>query len=510
MEQENSALEYEFNTSLYNVYGFNTTSTSSIEEVKRWLNDPMTYNKEIRDLSRRMYSSNGLYSNVVDYIVGLPLLHYIIYGKSDGKGYEQGHRKFKDALDKIKHKTWIRSIIHKLAIDGIYFGYTMVKETGVANKAFSDMEIREVSLNATDFNLEVMELPTDFCRIVGMKNSSYQIAFDMGYFDYYTSNGRSTLLKRYPSEIIKAYKAYKSDSNKKWAVLDNDKTVVIKIRSDRYEELWGRPVGLSAVLTMLFDSYLLETKNNTLDNLNSELIFQEFPEGEKKGQSSLNKAQQEMQHNNIKNAIFSRKQNGVNFMSVASGTKINRLDLNTEVLNADNESQVMERIATELGFSSSLLGNGNASGSYSGQQGNLELIGRQVLSWVEELEYELNKVINKNVINRPSLNLKVYYLPVTLANQDKFFANMKDLYTVCGGSLLMTIAGSGIEVEPYMSVLDYEKANGFDEKYLPHQTSFTVSGSDGDTGGRPESDNPSDSTMDNKTAGTDTYSRTDT
>jgi hypothetical protein len=69
--------------------------------------------------------------------------------------------------------------------------------------------------------------------------------------------------------------------------------------------------------------------------------------------------------------------------------------------------------------------------------------------------------------------------------QDKFFANMKDLYTVCGGSLLMTIAGSGIEVEPYMSVLDYEKANDFDEKYLPHQTSFTVSGSDGDTGGRP-------------------------
>lgn len=64
---------------------------------------------------------------------------------------------------------------------------------------------------------------------------------------------------------------------------------------------------------------------------------------------------------------------------------------------------------------------------------------------------------------------------------------MKTLYTECSGSLQAVIAASGFNVDAYLSLMDEEIERGFDEKYKPHQTSYTLSKNDD---GRPEIDNP--------------------
>ena len=127
----------------------------------------------------------------------------------------------------------------------------------------------------------------------------------------------------YPKEIRDKYKIYRSSPNThRWAVLDNNKTIVIKVRAKR-EERWGRPLGLAAYVDMMYDSYFTETKRKVLDDVNNTIIYQTFPEGEKKGTSSLKQEQQKLQHDNIKKALFTKNKmgSGVSFFSVASGLK---------------------------------------------------------------------------------------------------------------------------------------------------------------------------------------------
>lgn len=73
---------------------------------------------------------------------------------------------------------------------------------------------------------------------------------------------------------------------------------------------------------------------------------------------------------------------------------------------------------------------------------------------------------------------------------------MKTLYTNASGSLKFLIASTGVDPDIYLSVMDEELKEGFDKKYLPHQTSFTYAGGKGDDkGGRPETDNPTENTV---------------
>ena len=61
---------------------------------------------------------------------------------------------------------------------------------------------------------------------------------------------------------------------------------------------------------------------------------------------------------------------------------------------------------------------------------------------------------------------------------------MKTLYSECNGSFTAVIAASGMDIESYLSLLDEEKEQKFDEKYMPHASMHTQSATD-NKGGRP-------------------------
>ena len=60
---------------------------------------------------------------------------------------------------------------------------------------------------------------------------------------------------------------------------------------------------------------------------------------------------------------------------------------------------------------------------------------------------------------------------------------MKELYTLGRGSLAAWIASTGINPEAYLSLMEMEKEEKWDDKFKPHLTSFTASTK---SGGRPE------------------------
>ncbi|MCY7767864.1 hypothetical protein [Bacillus inaquosorum] len=482
---------YEYNTDLSNLDSlfFNTSNTSvSYDRVKTWLNNHNLYNKQIRKASKFLYNSNGIYRNVIDYMVSLPTLDRVVYGNSnDHSQLKLDKRTYGIALRKINDKNIVRDSLRKLSLYGTSFHYFESVAADNFPKTLSDYEVDSISeINDTkEFNCSILPLPIDYCKIVGRKNSSYLVAFDVSYFDQFTSKGRSLKLKRWPKEFRQGYVEYKKDLNKRWLVLDNNKTVTVKGSAD-LEDQWGRPIGLAAFVDMVYDDYFVDTKRNILDDLNSTLIYQTLPEGEKKGVSSLTQKQQEQQHNSIKNALVSKGAvKGIKFFSLASGTKLDKLETNVDFLKVKGEDELIKRISTNLGFAGSAL-NGQ-DGNYSSQSTNIEMVSSQIFSWLEQISSEFNKVINANIIKNPKSYVEVYYLPLTHVNRKEKVQNMKDLYTSGRGSLTAWIAATGWNPDAYLSLMEYEKEEGFDEKFPVHATSYTMSKND-KSAGRPEDD----------------------
>ena len=207
----------------------------------------------------------------------------------------------------------------------------------------------------------------------------------------------------------------------------------------------------------------------------------------------FNKKQQEDQHAAVRRAIMNKNsRGGISFFSVASGTKIDDIDVSTDIFDNNNESDLNSQISVDLGICASLIG-AMETGSFAAGTNNLEMINAQLYSWVYEWQKELNHVINKNIIQNDRAKVEVYYFPTSFVNRKSFFDMMKSLYSEASGSISFLVASTGVDVDAYFAVLDDEIANGVYEKYQPHKTSYTMSKDD--KVGRPTTDNPTDNTI---------------
>jgi len=68
----------------------------------------------------------------------------------------------------------------------------------------------------------------------------------------------------------------------------------------------------------------------------------------------------------------------------------------------------------------------------------------------------------------------------------------KELYLQGKGSLSLWASACGISQDVFFAMLDKELEDGIEDKYPVHKTSFTYSDK---KAGRPETDNPSDRTV---------------
>lgn len=493
---ENLDITYEFNSysarefSKY-CFGLDIFSMYDMKEISDIIENPITHNYSLRKLSNKLYSSNGLLTQCIDYCTSLPTLDYCVIprGKSKIKK-EQNKNLMESALRNIRHKEFVRDALFKSMIDGVAFYYCVFTRSKTDNKkTMSDYEVEEIlEINEIGVNMSVIPLPTDYTKIIGRKNSSYVLAFNLKYFEGLTENERNRKLRLYPEEIRSGWMRYlnKSDTNN-WLILDNTKTIVSKVRS-RMEEAWGRPVCLAAIKNILYSAYFQDTCRGTLDEINNRIIYETFPEGRDKGSCALTGKQQKEQHDVVKNAILTKNQrNSTSFFSVAAGTKIDQIKPDTSLLDEKNSSYIQDQIGIDLGFMANIL-SGSGSGNYAAQQNNLQLLLSEVLMWLEPITEELVKVINENIIKDKNNQVGLYYLPCSYITRKDFTNQMKELYLQGKGSLRAWIASTGFSAEAYIALMDMELDEQFDLKYPVHQTSYTQSYKDNsiDKGGRPE------------------------
>ena len=183
---------------------------------------------------------------------------------------------------------------------------------------------------------------------------------------------------------------------------------------------------------------------------------------------------------------------GTSFFSVAAGTKLDSIDIDLDIFDSKNESDLNNNISLDLGICASLIG-AMSTGNFASGQSNLEMITAQLYTWVYEWQTELNYVINKNIIKDDKNKVEIYYFPTSFVNRKTFFDQMKTLYSEASGSLTFLVASAGIDPDVYFNILEQEIEDGIYEKYKPHQTSWTMSAKEEDStnlGGRPTVDNP--------------------
>jgi hypothetical protein len=479
------------------------------DTLQNLVKDPIGNNKELRELSRQLYAPNGILRNTIDYMVALPTLDYVVVpmGKNPNKN-KKNKELMQSVLQQLRHKEIMRDAIWRDCLDGICFYYLESISKPVDRRQFyTDYEVDQIlEINNLGLNTSIISLSPDYTQIIGIKNGRYVIAFNLEYFNEVGESVESKL-RKYPKEIREGYYKWQNskNSNGNWLVLDNTKTIVHKISSGR-DEKWGRALVLSALKNIDYKDYFIDSKRNILDKVNRSIVVQTFPEGKEKGTSALSKTQQEDQHTKVKAGLTNNvSKKGITFFSVAAGTKLDKIDVNVDLLDEKMERNLNDNIAMDLGFAASLL-NGSSSGTYSSQEHNLLLVMAQVFSWMWEIANEIVTVINANVIKDQNCLVDVYYLPCSVVTREEYVNHMKDLYTLGHGSLSAWIASTGMRVDAYLALMEQEKAEMWDERFPPHLTSFVASGnnpnSNDDPGGRPTESNPTNpNTAASKTRG---------
>lgn len=498
---------FAYNTTLpyvYSVLGdYLDSSPHNIKEIREYSRNPQYYNRELRDLAWWAYNTNGSVKAAVNYICSMHTLDKVIVCKNRKsnhqrpRNFENNRLKMLSVLDKINYKQHIRDNLMKNANDGTAFYYFETGKRPVNNAKFlSDYDIANiVEINEMGLDVSIIALPVDWCRICGRVSNRYRCAFNLRYFDQFTERERKARLQAMPKEIRDGWQKYdsKHNINNPWLVLDDTKTIITKVNAS-INQPWGVPMAVTAFDDILYAEYFINTKRTVLDNINNQIIYMTFPEGKEKGTSSLSKDQQKDQHEKVKDAVINRKsQSGISFFSLASGTKLDKMDVDIGIFDEKNESSIKNNVPADLGMSSASL-DGNTKGNYATASLNLELVASHVYTWIENFMAELNKCINANIIKDSSCVVSCYILPTTFANRDKQVQYMKDLYSNGKGSFLAWVSATGFDADAYTSLMDYELEIDMENKYPVHATSYTMSSKDnasGDNnGGRTPDDNP--------------------
>lgn len=499
------------NSYYYNLYSSDIFRQYNRGAIEAMIKDPIHNNRALRDLSRMLYSSNGVYTNVVDYLESMPTLDYLINVTGRVDSTKAKYKSLiESALIQLRHKEFVRDMLHRGMIDGIAFYYCETQAMPESNRKFyGEWEMPDVlyEMNDLGVNLTLIPLPVNYTKIHHTTNGVYTLAFDLRYFCNGAGGTEEAKLLTMPQEIREKYRLWRDnnledDDQGCWAILDWRKTLTLKIRSDKREP-WGRPLCLSAIQEMLYAGYFVDTKRNILNNINNEVWIQTFPEGAQKGQTTLTKKQQEEQHRTVSNALKNKdgKQDRT-VISVQAGTAIDHVEAtNTELLEDTYEDDLDNKIAMYLGIAGSLL-NGSGSGSYSAQQDNLKLVSMQLFGWIEQVQNELNKVLNNALITKRGYKCEVVYLGITFANRSEVVGNFKELYTLGKGSIQAWVAATGMRPDVFFNLIDEEKKMGWDdlEKFPVHSTSYNSAGDaeenpDESQAGRPVEENPTDSTV---------------
>lgn len=179
--------------------------------------------KDIVELSRYAYSTEGNYSKLIDYLANMFLWRYYYIPtpkKLDKKGdYKTIYQEMTQVVDGISIETTFPIIITKLLKEGVVYLYTM--------KDNASKTVSTVMLNPM------------YCKPIGISQYGTGIfKFDMKYFDGLSATNAQLeeVLELFPPEIAEGYREYKKapSTDTQHVVLDGKYATYIQLNDTNF------------------------------------------------------------------------------------------------------------------------------------------------------------------------------------------------------------------------------------------------------------------------------------
>lgn len=234
-----------------NEYAYNfmpLVSQYTPEQVSKMMNDPKTYQKQLRAISKCLMGVSPQYQNLVSAIPKMCLFRPVIVpilNKETGGSFKENEveRAFIKASNKLLKmnisEEFLKATLQMSKYD-TFFGYEI----------------------ETSKNYFIKALNPDYCRISSF-DSCLNFEFD---FSYFTAN-EELLKSAYPSEFEEKYLKFKNDSKLRWQELNSNKTLCVKWFNDELG------YSLPPYMSLFDDLYnLKDYKGMNKDKVRSDLL----------------------------------------------------------------------------------------------------------------------------------------------------------------------------------------------------------------------------------------------
>lgn len=447
----------------------------SPEQIRRFMKNPASHQRQIRQLSNYLYDYSGEYRQIIDYMSNLSKFAYVIdplfitNTDTDWKTVEKAELKVAQEMSKLSLPHELSKIMRTMWKQDVFYGYEHE--------------------NKDSFFIQSMD--ADYCRLSSQDyDGVFLYEFDFSYFD-----SNNDLLTNYPLEFRQKYQTYKN-TKEKWIELSSDKAVAFKINEEitSYSLL---PFGVMIDKLFELEEYeKLQKARAKMDNFM--LLVQQIPLNDKaQGMDEFLIDLETAAH--FHDLAVAGLGDGIGLLT----TPLEITAVKTEKGNKDrdNVSSALKRTFDTSGISQFMF---NSDKNTSVGLAKASIIHEQrIFKIYRQFERWLNRKVRKM---SGKYKFKVRLLDVTNFTENKAF----DAYLKAdqSGFPFIEEASAVMGISPmdlYNKLMRENSPIGYQSKMKPLATSHTQSAKDTDSSGAPTKtdDEISDSGQINRDAGTD-------
>lgn len=427
----------------------------SKEEILKFLKDPYTYEKPLRDACINVYAFSPHFRRLIQYLTMLNDFAYVVspnginVTKANQKTVKRNFDKVLRCMEGFQVKSQLPKILTVCLREDVFYG----------------------TLWVTSDNVTIQRLPSDYCKIASITGNVFNVSFDFSYF-----TARPWELQYFPEEFAIKYEIHKSDpTNMRWIELDSPTSFAVKCTSDINAYPIPPFVGILPEIYDLEDYKSLKLTHTELENY-AILVMKLGMDNNRNWDMDFDTARD-----------FWRNLDSV--LPDAVGSVLSPMPVEKISFDKSNsaEANAVEDATSAL-FSaagvSSLLFNSNKSSSNAlllsvkADQG-------MVYGIVKNIEDVINRYIQSTNFGK---YFKVTFLDISPFNRDEVGGQYLKMCQV-GMPMVSYLAAAYGMPQSDMSNMNFLEDDilGIKERFMPLRSTNTMSASESEGVGRPES-----------------------
>ena len=222
-----------------------TFSLYSKDDITKYLSNPYTYEKQLRQAVVYMYGASPHFRRLIQYFTGLSDLAYVVSPSkidpqsANPKVVNRNYRKVLNAMSAMNVRTQFPKILTVCFREDVFYGTLWVSNDSIT----------------------IQQLPSDYCAISTIEGNVCNVSFDFSYFD-----SKSQMLAYYPKEFTTKYNIYQKNRMSKWIELDSPTSFAIKCNTDVLEYAMPPFAGVLREVYDLEDYKQLKMSKTALEN----------------------------------------------------------------------------------------------------------------------------------------------------------------------------------------------------------------------------------------------------